>query len=115
MSYRNLEIKIGEDLDVPMWSALTFEEKNNILDNPEIKPKKYYQVNFTEYKGVILLNVIYYNPFSNLLISGKRAIYTLNINTNKPTAKSRIRRKLSEETLDLIHSYLQLRNEVLAN
>ena len=114
MSYRNLEIKIGEDLDIPMWSALTSEEKNDIMDNPDIKiKKKYYHVNFTEFKGVVLLNVIYYNPFSNLLISGKKAIYTLNINTNKPTAKSKIRKKLSDQTLELIHNYLQLREKVL--
>lgn len=124
MSYRSLEVKIGQDLGIPMWSALTFEEKNNILelkdndqenklDNKIIKIPKYYQVNFTEYKGVILLNVIYYNPFSNLLISGRKAIYTLNTKTNRPTGKSRIKKKLSNDTLELIHGYLKLREDVL--
>tara|TARA_B100001248_G_C27362978_1_gene447485 strand:+ start:247 stop:639 length:393 start_codon:yes stop_codon:yes gene_type:complete len=121
MSYRSLEIKIGQDLGIPMWSALTFEEKNNILDlnqentvdNKKIKSSKYYQVNFTEYKGVILLNVIYYNPFSNLLISGRKAIYTLNTNTNKPTGRSKIKKILSEDTIQLVHNYLKLREDVL--
>jgi len=124
MSYRSLEVKIGQDLGIPMWSALTFEEKNNILelkdkdqenklDNKIIKIPKYYQVNFTEYKGITLLNVIYYNPFSNLLISGRKAIYTLNIKTNRPTGKSRIKKKLSNDTLDLIHRYLKLRQDIL--
>lgn len=121
MSYRSLEIKIGQDLGIPMWSALTFEEKNKILDlnqentvdNKKIKSSKYYQVNFTEYKGVILLNVIYYNPFSNLLISGRKAIYTLNTNTNKPTGRSKIKKILSEDTIQLVHNYLKLREDVL--
>jgi hypothetical protein len=121
MSYRSLEIKIGQDLGIPMWSALTLEEKNNILDlslentvdKRRLKTPKYYQVNFTEYKGVILLNVIYYNPFSNLLISGRKAIYTLNTNTNKPTGRSKIKKILSEDTIQLIHNYLKLREDVL--
>ena len=121
MSYRSLEIKIGQDLGIPMWSALTLEEKNNILDlNQEntvdkrrLKTPKYYQVNFTEYKGVVLLNVIYYNPFSNLLISGRKAIYTLNTNTNKPTGRSKIKKILSEDSIQLIHNYLKLRDDVL--
>lgn len=123
MSYRSLEIKIGQDLGIPMWSALTLEEKNNILElkntNQDniLKDRKirYYQVNFTEYKGIVLLNVIYYNPFSNLLISGKKAIYTLNINTKKPTARSRIKKKLSEDTIELINNYLQLREDFISN
>ena len=121
MSYRSLEIKIGQDLGIPMWSALTLEEKNNILDlslentvdKRRLKTPKYYQVNFTEYKGVVLLNVIYYNPFSNLLISGRKAIYTLNTNTNKPTGRSKIKKVLSQDTIQLIHNYLKLREDVL--
>jgi len=113
MSYRYLETKVGEDLDIPMWSALTLDQKTRILDNPEVKHDRYYHVNFTEFKGIVLLNVIYYNPFSSLLISGKRAKYTLNVMTNKPTSKSKIRKKLSRETLNLIHNYLELREEVL--
>ena len=113
MSYKNLEIKIGQELKIPMWSYLTSEEKNFIINNPDKIKNKYYQLNFTEYKGNILLNVIYYNPQSNLLISGKKAKYTLNLNTNKPTSKSKIKKTLSDETIQLIHSYLQLRKEVL--
>ena len=113
MSYRYLETKIGEELNIPMWSALRYDEKNFILNNPDKVHNKYYQVNFTEYKGIILLNIIFYNPHSNLLISGKKAKYTLNLNTNKPTSKSKIKRKLSDETIELIHKYLDLRKSIL--
>lgn len=113
MSYRYLETKIGDDLGIPMWSALTLDEKTYILKNPEIKHTRYFHVNFTEFKGITLLNVIYYDPYSNLLLSGNKARYTLNVNTSKPTARSRIRKKLSRETLELIHNYLNLREEIL--
>ena len=113
MSYRCLEIKIGEELNIPMWSALTYDEKNNILTNPDISHTKYYHVNFTEFKGIILLNVIFYNPHSNMLISGKKAIYTFNLNTKKPTQRSRIKKNLSDETIRIIQNYLDLRKSIL--
>ena len=123
MSYNNnlnndIERQIGKELNIPMWSSLTLEEKDNILKNSrDSAPADYYQclIIKSEEPKPNLMNIISYDPYCGLLSRGTNAIYTLNLKTKKPTKKSHIQIKLSEELCNKIiesKSYLQENNTI---
>jgi len=101
----NIESLIEKELNMPMWSSLTQEEKDNIMKNSrDSAPADYYQclIVKSEEPKPSLMNIISYDPYCGLLSKGSRSEYTLNLKTKKPTKKSQIQTKLSEGLCDKI-------------
>ena len=90
MSLQNISIEIGKILKIPMYESLSESEKRtcNISD--------YYVINFSEYKGFSLMNVIRKKSFKD---SNKtKSIYTLNLDTHKPTKKFSNTKKITSRS-----------------
>jgi len=74
-----------------MWESLTDLEKENILaSDRDSAPSYSSHIVINEFKGILLLNVICFDPSYGLLSRGQKAIYTVNLKTSKPTKNSQI-------------------------
>src|SRR5438874_2699153 len=78
---QDVEIEIGEFLQLPMWVTLTKEQKDRVIANKSA-PTDYYQISVKKFYGTPLLIVI------RLFSKEQKAEYTLNLNTFKPTKNS---------------------------
>lgn len=109
----NIESLIEKELNIPMWSSLTHEEKNNIISNgSDTAPANYHKclILKNDPPQPSLMNIISYDPYCGLLSRGIEAKYTLNLKTKTPTKNSNIQTKLSENLCNEIiksKSYLQ--------
>lgn len=100
---KKISIDIGKFLDIPMWEALSDEEKSSVMSNDrDSAPSDYYVMSLSDFKGLPLVNIICYDPYCGLLSRGSQAAYSFNLKTCRPTKNSPIQDQLPKELIKKI-------------
>ena len=104
----DIENQIGIELNLTMFSSLNKEQVKEIAEDlRDAACTEYCKCSITNFKNLLLLNVIVFDP-STSFSRGHKAFYTLNLNTFKPTKNSRIKTILSDELIEKIKIYLNI-------
>jgi hypothetical protein len=105
---KSIQIKIGEELDLPMFVSLTKEQLKEIEeDSRDAACTEYNNCIISKFKEIYLLNVIMFDP-SGCFSRGSKAFYTLNLNTFRPTKNSRIKTILSDALIQEIKNFINI-------
>ncbi len=106
----DIEKQIGIELNLPMFSSLNKEQVKEIEeDSRDAACTEYCKCLITNFKNLLLLNVIMFDPYG-CFSRGSKAFYTLNLNTFKPTKNSKIKTILSDQLIDKIKIHLNKNN-----
>tara|TARA_R110000823_G_scaffold313409_1_gene441060 strand:- start:576 stop:1049 length:474 start_codon:yes stop_codon:yes gene_type:complete len=105
-----INVSIGNHFKIDMWETATIEQQKyaHSGESRDTMYSDYYQFIISQFHNHTLLNIICYDPCCGLLSRGTKSLYTLNVNTGKPTRNSADKTIFSDELISKIKEFISL-------